>query len=74
MKLKELLSVISDDLGDVVVDFDNSVVRPNGLSSREIMSHLEDEVLQVYVRRNKLRILLDNPVKKEKEDEWNETT
>lgn len=73
MKLKELLSVVSDDLGEVAVDFDNSVVRPNGLSSREIMSHLEDEVLEVYVRRNKLRILLDNPVKKE-EDEWNETT
>lgn len=64
MKLKELLSVVSDDLGEVAVDFDNSVVRPNGLSSRETMSHLEDEVLEVYVRRNKLRILLDNPVDK----------
>ena len=73
MKLKELLSVVSDDLGEVAVDFDSSIVRPNGLSSREIMSHLEDEVLEIYVRRNKLRILLDNPVKKE-EDEWNETT
>ena len=73
MKLKELLAVVSDDLGNVVVDSDNSVVCPNGLSSREIMSHLDDEVLEVYVRRNKLRILLDNPVKKE-EDEWNETT
>lgn len=73
MKLKELLSVVSDDLGEVAVDFDNSIVHQNGLSSREIMSHLEDEVLEVYVRRNKLRILLDNPVKKE-EDEWNETT
>lgn len=73
MKLKELLSVVSDELGSVIVNLDNAAVCPNGLSSQEIMSHLEDEVLQVYVRRNKLRILLDNPIKKEEED-WNETT
>ena len=72
MKLKELLSVVSDNLGDVVVELDPSLMSRGGLSAREIMAHLEYEVFQVYVYRNKLRILLDNPVKKE-EDEWNET-
>lgn len=72
MKLKELLSVVSDNLGDVVVELDPSLMNRGGLSAREIMAHLEYEVFQVYVYRNKLRILLDNPVKKE-EDAWNET-
>lgn len=72
MKLKELLSVVSDNLGDVVVELDPSLMNGSGLSAREIMAYLEYEVFQVYVYRNKLRILLDNPVKKE-EDAWNET-
>lgn len=72
MKLKELLSVVSDNLGDVVVELDPSLMDRSGLSAREIMAYLDHEVFQVYVYRNKLRILLDNPVKKE-EDEWNET-
>lgn len=61
MKLKEVLAVISDDLGDVCVDFDNSVMTPNGASSKDIMSHLDDEVIDIRVHRNKLRICLENP-------------
>lgn len=61
MKLKELLSVVSDDLGDVIINFSGITVRSNGLSSQEVMSHLDDDVLEIYIRRNKLRIQLDNP-------------
>lgn len=65
MKLCELLSVVTDNLSNVVINLDNSVMCSDGLTPSDMMTHLEDEVLQVYVYRNKLKIILDNPCAEE---------